>query len=131
MYMPPHMGSQLASERRREMLAQAQRQHQVRKVAALARASRRAERAERRMRRAARKALRLRAKLSNGGTAAQSATRMTRGQASPAHSGTRGARRPATKPRRRGRCAAGTHSCEHVARRELAHGGLRKLGQVR
>ena len=63
MYMPPHMGSQLASERRREMLAQAQRQHQVRKVAALARASRRAERAERRMRRAVRKALRLRAGL--------------------------------------------------------------------
>ena len=63
MYMPPHMGSQLASERRREMLAQAQQQHQARKVAALARASRRAERAERRMRRAVRKALRLRAGL--------------------------------------------------------------------
>jgi len=62
-YMPPHMGSQLASERRREMLAQAQRQHQARKVAVLARASRRAERAERRMRRAVRKALRLRAGL--------------------------------------------------------------------
>jgi hypothetical protein len=62
-YMPPHMSSQLASERRREMLAQAQRQQRARKVAVLARASRRAERAERRMRRAVRKALRLRAGL--------------------------------------------------------------------
>jgi hypothetical protein len=62
-YMPPHMSSQLADERRREMLAQAERQHRVRMVAALARASRRAERAERRMRRAVRKALRLRAGL--------------------------------------------------------------------
>jgi hypothetical protein len=57
------MSSQLANERRREMLAQAQQQHRVRKVDALARASRRAERAERRMRRVVRKAVRLRARL--------------------------------------------------------------------
>jgi hypothetical protein len=36
-YLPPHMASQLASERRREMLAQAEQQHRARKVAALAR----------------------------------------------------------------------------------------------
>jgi hypothetical protein len=57
------MASQLANERRRELLAQAERQHRARKCAALARASRRAARAERRMRRAVRKALRLRAEL--------------------------------------------------------------------
>jgi hypothetical protein len=62
-YQPPYMASQLASERRRELLAQAEQQRRARKLAALARASRRAERAERRMRRAVRKALRLRAGL--------------------------------------------------------------------
>lgn len=62
MSLHPYIGSQLASEHRRDMLAHAQ-QHRARKVAALARASRRAERAERRMRRAVRKALRLRAGL--------------------------------------------------------------------
>jgi hypothetical protein len=61
--MHPYIGSQLGGEHRRDMLAQAERQHRARKVAALARASRRAERAERRMRRAVRKTLRLRAGL--------------------------------------------------------------------
>lgn len=63
MYQPPYMASQLAKERRRELMAQAEQHRRARKHAALARASRRAERAERRMRRAARKALRLRAEL--------------------------------------------------------------------
>ena len=63
MYQHPYMASQLASERRREMLAQAEQQHWARKHAAVARASRRARRAERRMRRAVRKAVRLRAGL--------------------------------------------------------------------
>jgi hypothetical protein len=62
-HLHPHMASQLGSERRREMLAQAEQQHRARQPVALAKASRRAERAERRMRRAARKALRLRAGL--------------------------------------------------------------------
>jgi hypothetical protein len=62
-YQHPYMASQLASERRREMLAQAEQHNRARKVAALARASRRAEQAERRMRRAVRRALRLRAGL--------------------------------------------------------------------
>lgn len=62
-YQPPYIASQLANERRRELQAQAERQHRAQKCAAVARASRRAERAERRMRRAARKALRLRAEL--------------------------------------------------------------------
>jgi hypothetical protein len=57
------MASQLASERQREMLAQAERHRLARQLAAVARASRRAERAERRMRQAVRKALRLRAGL--------------------------------------------------------------------
>lgn len=63
MSMHPYISSQLGSEHRRDMLAQAEQQHRARKVAALARASRRAERAERRMRRAVRQALRLRAGL--------------------------------------------------------------------
>jgi hypothetical protein len=62
-YQPPYMASQLAKERSRELMAQAEQHRPARKRAALARASRRAERAERRMRRAARKALRLRAEL--------------------------------------------------------------------
>ena len=62
MYLPSYMASQLASERRREMLAQAE-QHRARKLAAVARASRQAERAEHRMRRAVRKVMRLRAGL--------------------------------------------------------------------
>jgi hypothetical protein len=62
-HLHPYMASQLASERRRDMLAQAEQHNRARKVAALAKASRRAERAERRMRRAVRRALRLRAEL--------------------------------------------------------------------
>lgn len=62
-YQHPYIASQLAKERRRELLAQAEQQHRARKCAALARASRRAERAERRMRRAVRKVVRLRAGL--------------------------------------------------------------------
>jgi hypothetical protein len=54
---------QLASERRREMLAEAKRQRPVWLQLAYLRAARRAERAERRMRRAYRTAARLRAEL--------------------------------------------------------------------
>lgn len=57
------MASQLAKERQREMLAQAEQQRRARQLGALARASRRAERSERRMRRALRRALQLRAEL--------------------------------------------------------------------
>jgi hypothetical protein len=62
-YLHPYMASQLASQRHREMLAQARQQRQARQLLALARASRRAERAERRMRQALRRALQLRAGL--------------------------------------------------------------------
>jgi hypothetical protein len=62
-YLPPYVASQLAQERQREMVAQAQRQRRGRQLAAVARASRRAERAERQMRRAVRLALQLRAEL--------------------------------------------------------------------
>jgi hypothetical protein len=62
-YLHPCLASQIASERRREMLADARRQRQARQLAALARATRQAERAERRMRRAAHRALGLRAEL--------------------------------------------------------------------
>jgi hypothetical protein len=57
--MHPILASQLADERRRDMLAQAQQQRLARQLRALARASRRAQRAERRMRKAVRQALRL------------------------------------------------------------------------
>lgn len=63
MNMHPYVASQLAHERRRDLLAQAERQRLVQQLRALSRASRRAERAEERMRRALRKALRLRAGL--------------------------------------------------------------------
>jgi hypothetical protein len=56
----PSAALQLARERQREMLAQAEQQRRGRQLAALARASRRAEPAQRPMRRALR-ALRLRA----------------------------------------------------------------------
>jgi thiamine pyrophosphate-dependent acetolactate synthase large subunit-like protein len=59
----PHVASQFARERHREMLAQAEQQRLARQLVKLARASRRAERAERRMRQALRKALRLRSEL--------------------------------------------------------------------
>ncbi len=61
--MHSDLASQLARERQRDMLAQAEQQRPARLVVALARASRRAERAERRMRAAIRKALRLRSEL--------------------------------------------------------------------
>jgi hypothetical protein len=58
-YLHPHVGGQLASERQRDRLVRAQGQRRVRQLVALARESRRAERAERRMRQALRRALRL------------------------------------------------------------------------
>lgn len=61
--MHPYLTGQLAADRRREMLAQAEQQRQARRLITVARASRLAERAERGMRRATRKALRLRAEL--------------------------------------------------------------------
>ena len=61
MYVHPYLAAQLAKERHREMVAQAQQQRRGRQLAALARAGRRAEPAERRMRRAVRVALQLRA----------------------------------------------------------------------
>ena len=63
MYQHPYLASQLAEQRQRELLAQADRYRQSRHLAALAKASRRAERAERRLRQALDKALRLRAGL--------------------------------------------------------------------
>ena len=61
--MQPHVASQFANERRREILAQVEQQRRARQLVKLARASRRAERAERRMRQALRKSLRLRSEL--------------------------------------------------------------------
>jgi hypothetical protein len=62
-YRHPDIGRQLASERQRDMLAQAEQHRLARRFAAVARASRRAERAERRLRLAVRRAMRLRAGL--------------------------------------------------------------------
>jgi hypothetical protein len=62
-YQHPCLASQLAKQRRAELLAQADRYRQSRHLAALAKASRRAERADRRLRHAVRKAVRLRAGL--------------------------------------------------------------------
>jgi hypothetical protein len=59
-YRHPDVGRQLASERQRDMLAQAERHRLARRFAAVARASRRAER---RLRLAVRRAVRLRAGL--------------------------------------------------------------------
>ena len=55
--------SQLADDRHRQRLADAQAQRPAQRTLALARATRRAERAERRMRRAARQVRRLRGQL--------------------------------------------------------------------
>ena len=55
--------TQLAADRPRQWLADAEAQRPGQRALALARATRRAERAERRMRRAARQAQRLRAQL--------------------------------------------------------------------
>jgi hypothetical protein len=62
--MHPLMVSQLAAERRRDMLAQAERDRRASQLAALARASRRAERAQRQLQKARRLALQLRSELS-------------------------------------------------------------------
>jgi thiamine pyrophosphate-dependent acetolactate synthase large subunit-like protein len=61
--MHPEILSLLASERHRDMLADAEQQRLARQLVSFRRASRRADRAERHMRRAVRKALQLRAAL--------------------------------------------------------------------
>jgi thiamine pyrophosphate-dependent acetolactate synthase large subunit-like protein len=61
--MHPEILSLLASERHREMLADAEQQRLARQFVSFRRASRRADRAERHMRRAVRRALQLRAAL--------------------------------------------------------------------
>jgi hypothetical protein len=58
--MHPLITSQLAADRHRDMLAQAEQERLARHVVAMARASRRAERAARPRRRAARLVFRLR-----------------------------------------------------------------------
>jgi hypothetical protein len=62
--MHPLIISRLAAEKRRDMLAQAERDRRASQLAALARASRRAERAQREMQKARRLVLRLRSELS-------------------------------------------------------------------
>jgi hypothetical protein len=57
--MHPHVSSQYAKARQRDLLAKAERQRQARQFMAQARESRRAERTQRRMRQAVRRALRL------------------------------------------------------------------------
>ena len=59
----PYIASQVAKQRHRESLAQAEQHRRARQVLALARASRRAGRAEGRIRQAIRKARQLRAGL--------------------------------------------------------------------
>jgi hypothetical protein len=59
MFIHPYMSSQLARERQRDMLAQADQHRLARELREHARASRRVERAERRLRHALRAALRL------------------------------------------------------------------------
>jgi hypothetical protein len=63
MFTNPYLSSELANERRREMLAHAAQQRLARPLVALARASRQTQRAERRMGRTLRKAVRLRTEL--------------------------------------------------------------------
>jgi hypothetical protein len=65
MYMHPVITSQLAAEKRREMLAQAKHDRQAWQLASLARAERRADRARRQLRKAARLTLRVRSELSH------------------------------------------------------------------
>jgi hypothetical protein len=60
MFMQPYTGGQLARERQRDMLAQADRQRLVRQLRQHAKATRPAARTEPRLRRALRTALRLR-----------------------------------------------------------------------
>lgn len=63
MYMHPHMLGQLAAQRHRDMLAQAEQDRLASQLAAVARSNRRTERAQRKMRKATRLALRLRSEL--------------------------------------------------------------------
>ena len=63
MYQHPYIASQVAKQRQREILAQAEQHRRARQVLALARASQRAGRAEHRIRQAIRKAQQLRAGL--------------------------------------------------------------------
>ena len=63
MYQHPYIAGQLARQRQREILAQAEQHRRARQVLALARAARRARWAERRIRQAIRKAEQLRAGL--------------------------------------------------------------------
>jgi len=65
MYMHPVITSQLAAEKRRDMLAQAKQDRQAWQLASLARAERRADRARRQLRKAARLTLRIRSELSH------------------------------------------------------------------
>ena len=55
MQLNPHLVGQVARERQRDMLAEAQRQREARQFMAQARESRRAERGQRRMRHARRR----------------------------------------------------------------------------
>ena len=61
--MHPYLSIQVGSERRREMLANAEQQRLARQLRAFRRASRRAGRAEQRMHRAVRRPLRPRTEL--------------------------------------------------------------------
>lgn len=61
--MHPVILSDLAAEKRRDILAQAERDGRAKQVAAFARASRRAERAQRKAQKSARLVLRLRSEL--------------------------------------------------------------------
>ena len=63
MYLHPAMASQLAAEKRRDMLAQAKQDSLAKQLSDVARASRRAQRAERKLQKAERLALRLRSEL--------------------------------------------------------------------
>jgi hypothetical protein len=61
-HLHPYQSGQLADDRRRQRLAQAEQGYLAARIVALAKAARRAERAERQLRRALNRALRLRAK---------------------------------------------------------------------
>lgn len=65
MYMHPVITSQLAAEKRRDMLAQAEQDRRAWQLASLARAERRADRARRHLQKAARSTLRVRSELSH------------------------------------------------------------------
>ena len=65
MYMHPVITGQLATEKRRDMLAQAEQDRKAWQLASLARAERRANTARRQLRKAARLTLRLRSEVSH------------------------------------------------------------------